>query len=92
MTSIGFQAFDGCSGLTEVTIPSSVTSIGSNAFRGCSALTSVTIPDSVTSIESGAFYGCTSLMSISVDSNNNYYTSIDGVLFNKNISKILCMH
>ena len=57
MTSIGVSAFYGCSGLTSVTIPNSVTSIGSSAFYGCSGLTSVTIPESVTSIEHRAFYG-----------------------------------
>ncbi|MDY4745265.1 MAG: leucine-rich repeat domain-containing protein, partial [Bacteroidaceae bacterium] len=49
---------DGCSGLTSVTIPNSVTSIGIHAFYGCSGLTSVTIPNSVTSIGDFAFSYC----------------------------------
>ena len=50
VTSIGDHAFDGCTGLTSITIPSSVTSIGSSAFSYCPGLTSVTIPSSVTSM------------------------------------------
>ena len=66
VTGIGASAFNGCSGLTGVTIPDSVTSIGDSAFSGCSSLTSVTIPDSVTSIGGWAFYGCTSLTDVTV--------------------------
>ena len=51
VASIGWGAFQRCSGLTSVTIPNSVTSIGQSAFIGCSGLTSVTIPNGVTVIE-----------------------------------------
>ena len=63
---IGSDAFDGCSSLTSVTIPNSVTSIGDEAFKGCSSLTSVTIPESVTSIGDEAFKGCSSLTSVTI--------------------------
>ena len=58
------DAFHGCSGLTSVTIPNSVTSIGNWAFYECSGLTSVTIPNSVISIGVAAFDNCSSLQSI----------------------------
>ena len=73
VTSIGANAFDGCSGLTSITIPSSVTSIGEGAFEGCSGLTSITIPSSVTSIGKYAFSGCSGLTSITIP---NSVTSI----------------
>ena len=66
VTSIGYGAFDGCSGLTSVTIPASVTSIGNSTFSGCSSLTSVTIPDGVTSIGDRTFYNCSSLTSVTI--------------------------
>jgi len=56
----------GCSSLTNVTIPNSVTSIRDSAFERCRGLTSVTIPDSVTSIGEKAFYDCHSLMNITI--------------------------
>ena len=68
VTSIGANAFDGCSGLTSITIPSSVTSIGEHVFDGCSGLTSITIPSSVTSIGAYAFSGCSGLTSITIPS------------------------
>ena len=66
VTSIGNEAFRGCTGLTSITIGDSVTSIGVDAFFCCTGLTSITIGDSVTSIGWGAFDGCTGLTSITI--------------------------
>ena len=88
--SIGNHAFLDCSSLTDINIPDSVMSIGDYAFSKCSSLTSITIPDSVTSIGESTFKGCTSLTNITVDESNEYYTSVNGVLYNKDKSKLLC--
>ena len=64
VTSIGYTAFEACTGLTSITIPDGVTSIGNYAFERCSGLESITIPDSVTSIGYMAFGYCTGLTSI----------------------------
>ena len=65
VTSIGDYAFDGCTALARVKIPTSVTGIGKGAFYQ-SGLMSVTIPDSVTELESYAFEGCKNLKSVTI--------------------------
>ena len=88
-TSIGDYAFHDCNSLISAIIPESVRSIGNSTFSYCSSLTTLSIPDSVTSIGDLAFSGCESLKSINVDLDNSFYSSLDGVLFNKNKSELI---
>ena len=68
VTTLGTSCFKDCSGLTSITIPSSVTSLGNGCFYGCSGLTSITIPSSVTSLGNECFWGCSGLTSITIPS------------------------
>jgi len=87
--TIAHGAFYNCTGLTDITIPASVTSIGDETFYGCSNLASITIPEGVTSIGSYAFSGCVSLSAITVDANNPNYASESGILYNKAKTEIV---
>ena len=79
LTSIGASAFQFCSGLTSITLPSSLISIGNGAFSGCSRLTGdLIIPNGATSIGSQSFYDCAGLTSIVIPST---VTSINSSAF-----------
>ncbi len=89
VTVIGSGAFEGCTSLQSIEIPDSVTEIGNWAFKGCTSLQSVEIPDSVMKIGEYAFRDCTSLVDIFVSKNHSYFSVVDGVLFNKDLSRLL---
>ena len=65
---LGDYVFNGCSGLTSLTLPSSVTEIGEGAFLNCRGLTNFTIPSGVTKIGAGAFFCCYGLISLTIPS------------------------
>lgn len=81
--TIGESSFYWCKNLKSVSLPDSLKTIGSGAFESCESLASVIIPKGVTEIGEYAFMNCKALESINVDSANKNYTSVDGVLFNK---------
>lgn len=76
---LGDYAFYGCSGLTSLTLPSSVTEIGELAFLNCRGLTNFTIPSGVTKIGAGAFFCCYGLISLTIPSS---VTAIGSQAFN----------
>lgn len=87
--TIGDYAFGGCSGLQSLDIPESVTSIGNSSFLECNGLTSVYIPKTLITIGSTPFHDCKQLTKIIVDSQNQNYSSEDGILFSKDGSMMI---
>ena len=90
VTTIADYAFRNCENLTNITIPDSVTTIGNYAFLDCKSLTSITIPNSVINIGHEPFYRCYKLSNITVSDNNTSYSSVNGVLFDKDKTKLVC--
>jgi hypothetical protein len=87
--SIGFCAFTDCYSLGSVDIPDSVSSIGAWVFDMCSSLVSVQIGAGLSSMGDDIFDGCDALVAIHVSPANAYYSSLDGVLFNKEQTELL---
>ena len=85
LTKISFRAFCGCTALTSISFPSSLTTLSYGAFKS-TGLTSVNIPATLTTIAAGALSDCKNLDSITVAADNPKYCSVNGVLFNKDMS------
>jgi uncharacterized repeat protein (TIGR02543 family) len=92
VTSIGYGMFSSCTNLATITLPEGLTRIGDMAFSYCDSLTTVTIPEGVMVIGDWeeVFRHCTSLTGINVDTNNEAYMSVDGVLYNKEQTALIC--
>ncbi len=86
LISIGDWAFSDVP-LAEVTIPNSVTSIGDGTFAEGSFFT-ITVPNGVTNIGAQAFFSV-NLRSINVDPANGFYSSLDGILFDKDKTSLI---
>lgn len=87
VTHIGSNAFRNCR-MKSISIPNGLKSIGIYAFRS-SSLKTIYIPDSVTSVTARTFYCCYNLMNINVSNNNDVFSSVDGVLYSKDGTKLI---
>ncbi len=86
---IDSHAFYDCTSLKSITIGDSVTSIDTSAFYGCTNLKRIAVGSGITSIDNRIFAGCSSLTAVVVDGNNQYYSSLNGILLNKDKTKLL---
>jgi hypothetical protein len=86
VTDIGSCAFEDCTGLSSVTIEDGVKIIESTAFYGCTALDEIELPASISHLDTMALAG---IETVSVDSDNEKYSSSDGVLFNKDMTTLI---
>lgn len=89
VTEIGDTAFKGCAALTDILLPNGLEKIGKNAFEGCLLLTEIVLPWTLQSLGTEVFKDCNFLESVEVMSGNEYYSSIDGVLFDKNYTQLI---
>ena len=89
VTYVRDSAFYGCTSLKSVTIPESVTYIGGYAFAECYSLKYADIPANVSGIGSSPFCNCRSLENINIDEANKWYTTVDGVLYDKDKTELI---
>ena len=84
-----FFTFHGCESLKKVVLPNSELTIHGHVFNFCTALEEITITAKTVRIDSDAFTGCSALQNIFVDDENAFYSDIDGVLYSKDLSKLI---
>ena len=90
VTRIDRYAFANCDELTVVNIPDSVTNIGSSVFSSCNKLTTFNIGSGITNFQQNVINSTPALTSINVSGENTAFASLDGVLFNKEMTKLIC--
>ena len=89
--TVGASVFENCERLSNVVFEenSNVVSLGEAVFSGCTRITSVSLPATVSTISQGLFAGCTNLVTIAVDEDNPYFSAEDGILFDKNQTRLI---
>ena len=83
-------AFYGCDNLAEVFLPEGLLKIGRLAFGNCKSLEIAYIGENVSEMGEFIFWGCDKLYCISVSDENRYFSDIDGILFTKDMKKLIC--
>lgn len=89
LESIGYLGLAGFTSMKKLVLPESLTTIGHGAFAASFELEEITIPKNVKSIGLGIFFQCAKLKNIIVDEDNPYYSSVDGILYNKDQTSLI---
>ena len=87
--TIGNFAFNRCTSIKEIVLPTNVTIVSDSAFVNCSSLGSFTISKNLTSFDISALNGCSSLKNVYVEAGNSNYTSDSGILYNLNKTTLI---
>ncbi len=87
--SLRYYAVGNCENLESITLPKSLKSLGERALCGDISLREINIPEKLENIGLGAFECCTSLESYNVSENNETFTSVDGVIFSKDMKTLI---
>lgn len=83
-------AFRGCSNLESVTLGNSIESMEEDCFDSCIKLKSITLPSTLKIFDETFFDNCPMLLEINIDEDNPNYTSVDGIVFSKDMSTLIC--
>ena len=90
VTSLGTEVFLYCTGLTSVVLGHGITNLEAGVFNNCTGLTTITLPASLKTINfNSAFRQCTNLTEFIVEEGNQYFSAENGVLFNKDKTKLI---
>ena len=87
---IGDKAFAGCTQLHTLSLPKSLTFVGKGSFSRCKSIKSISFPCQVKELDPSTFDDCSNLEAVLVDEENPYMVSVDGVLYDREQTKLIC--